>query len=156
MDSFDIEFGGATWGVARPTRGARDVLDKLVAEAAWAEVEALQALAPRAFQTAATEYVRAAGAGEYRAGGKGWLAVVNGPKGNTLFLLALLREKHPAATAADARALIAGKKEAVEAALAVLGPRFFGLLAELPDTPPEYLETFRLMAGTAPPPGPST
>lgn len=140
---FDIECSGKTWTIGRPTRAAKDVLGKLIVQSAWSRVEELREYLPQAYQESKDELVRQIGAGDFKPGGKCWMSAFNGPDGNTLFLLSLLKDKHPAATPDDARKLLAESADSVTVALAVLVPDFFDLLAALPDTPGEMRERFR-------------
>ena len=160
MSGFEIEYGGKTWTVSPPTPGARDRLESLVVQTAWDEVEALRAVIPGALPELKAEYLRAVGAQEYKTGGRGWFATFHGTAGNTLFLLSLLREKHPEATVDTARGLLAERRDAVEAAFAVLVPGFFELAAGLPTTPPEqrkgFLEAARLYREKQPDSPPSS
>ena len=154
-DGFDIEHAGRTWTVGRPTGAARKALTLAVKQVAWDEVEALKEVSPRAYAEAKDGYLAAAAARQFEPGGAKWLAVTNGPEGNTLFLWSFLKEHQPGVTLAEARELYAARPDAAAAALAVLVPAFFDLLAGHPETPPEYRPAFR-EAATAARPTPTT
>lgn len=67
--------------------------------------------------------------GVYRTFQPGWLRTLNSPAGGDLFVLSLLQEHHPDATADDVLGLKAEAGDALEDALRVVVPDFFRALA---------------------------
>lgn len=133
----EVELGGKTWRIGHPTQRAKAALEELAAASAVAEVVALKGVVPAATYAEMFEGVaRAVKRREYRTFGPGWLEQTTGPAGGSLFLLSLLRERHPEATEDDALALATAKPDEVQAALARVLPPFFELLmakAPIPD-----------------------
>ena len=146
---FDIELDGKVWKVAHPTRAARDALAAMVLQHAWANLKQTQTVLPDGYAELLAEMVRLIGAEEYKTGGKAWGATVNGPSGNALFVLSLLREHHPDASLKDARKLIGHRPDDVQVALAALVPGFFLLVGEDDEIPPERRAEMAALAAEA-------
>jgi len=140
----EIPHAGRAWKIGHPTQRAKACLEELVAAQALAEVKALAGvLGPEDYAAELADVRSAIRAKQHRTWGALWTAAVNGPEGPTLFLLSLLRERHPEATADEAADLAAGCPDEVAAALDRVVPPFFGLLVaakrELPPAERERL-----------------
>lgn len=132
-----VNYGGRVWSVGWPTQRAKAELEGLVYQVAKRNIDEL-----RPFMTA-DEYKAESAAlqssvrgGQHKTWGPLWVAVNNGPDTNTLFLLSLLRERHPEAQFADAAGMWATATDDVQTAMAQVIPGFFALLVKnLPGTP---------------------
>lgn len=144
----EISFQGKTWKVGHPTGRARSVLEELAVAKATAEVRSLKtALPPDAYAEMFTELCGRISAGDYRTWGAGWQRIIFGTQNSHLFLLSLLRENHPEATEADAKAIGFGCPEEVQLALARVVPDFFALLLQgLPLSPEQKAQMEGLVA----------
>lgn len=126
----EIEWGGKTWRVGHPVQKARAALEELVAAKAVAETRALEGiLDPAAYDAAQKDCLRAIRAGECRTWGAQWVATVNGPDGDYLFLMSLIKPQHPDATEADVSGLMSDRGFELAAALERVCPAFFTELA---------------------------
>lgn len=67
--------------------------------------------------------------GEYLTFAPGWARLMGQPAGSLLFLLSLLQEHHPDATADDVRRLSVAEPEQCEAAVRAVAPDFFAAAA---------------------------
>ncbi len=137
-----VTYKGKPWSIGWPTQRAKATLENLVFLIAKRNVEQLKSvMPPHEFaieQAALSSMIRG---GKYRTWGPLWVEVNNGPDGNTLFLLSLLRENHPEATFADAEGMWAESTDDVQTALAQVIPGFFKLLvAAAPGTPEQKAE----------------
>lgn len=120
-----------TWFVGWPIQAAKTVLEQLVVQVAEANLEELRGAMPQQrFARKEKELDDQLFGGHWKTWGSLWSTVVNGPDGMALFLLALLREKHPQATLAQARELWRDANRQVRRALTTVVPGFFDLLAE--------------------------
>ena len=125
----EILCGGKLWRVGHPTQAAKSRLEDFAAATAIAEVRALKTvLPPDAYADAWKDTLADVQAKQFRTWGAGWRRVVFDPQNFHLFFLTLLRENHPEATEADAKALLADEPELVAAALARVVPDFFTVL----------------------------
>lgn len=125
----EIRLGKQLWKVGHPTEAARAELERLVIQAASAEVLSLKGdLPPAAYAEMLSNFTRAVSAKAYKTWGDGWTEVVSKPENAHLFLLALLRENHPGATAEDSLALLERCPDEVAIAYAQVLPDFIRLL----------------------------
>ncbi len=158
----EIEWNGKRWKIGHPTQGAKGCLEELVAAKAVAEVKAIKGVLP------ADDYAEMFKAllsrittGYYRTFFPGWIEQTTGGGGAVLFLLSLLRERHPDATEADAVGLAGERGDEVQAALARVVPSFFEMLvASATHIPPDQKAAMRsamagVVAAAFPPPTPS-
>lgn len=132
-----IVCGDKTWTVGWPTQKAKSALEIATLELAVANHEEACAHLPAKFVARKQKELDGAiDGGHWRTWGELWTSVNEGPDGNTLFLLSLLREHHPDATLADARKLWREKGGETVRAFAVVVPSFFELLvADRPEPP---------------------
>jgi hypothetical protein len=130
----EVELNGKAWKIGHPTQRAKAALEELAAAKAVSEVVALKGVVPpAAYAEMFADVMRGIKTGAYKTFSPGWVEQATGPAGGALFLLSLLRERHPEATEEDAVALAAAKPDEVQAALArVLPPFFEALLATAP------------------------
>lgn len=134
----EIQWNGKVWRIGHPTQRAKAALEELAAAKAVTEVTALRAALPPAVYAELFDGVlKDVASGAYRTFGPGWVRQTTGPAGPALFLLSLLRERHPEATEADAIGLAAAKGDELKAALARVVPGFFDLALESHPAPPE-------------------
>lgn len=127
----EIVFQGKTWRIGHPTQRAKSALEELATAKAVAEVRALKTIVPAdAYGELFSELATRVSAGDYRTWGAGWQRIIFTPANAYMFLLSLLRERHPDATEADAQALASNCREEVELALARVVPDFFTMLVD--------------------------
>lgn len=133
-----IDYAGKTWSVSWPTQRAKAELEILVAATAFANLEQLASvLPPERYKAKCAELDAQIYAGQHRSWGALWSAVNSGPDGTPLFLLSLLKIKHPEATITDARKMWRDVNRQVNLALAQVIPGFFTILADDLPVPPE-------------------
>ena len=126
-----IECGGKSWQIGKPTQRAKDALEELVVRAAWAQVKALAAFDAEQYELAKADHFAALQKGEYKTFGPRWGNLVSGTaESGARFLCALLRERHPEATEADAMALLVNGSDDVREALLRVVPPFAQILLE--------------------------
>ncbi len=138
---FPIDLPGKTWLVGHPTQAAAERFNKLVKADAARQAQEEDAEMPGL--DALGQLRRDLTAGHYNAGGKLWREMLTGPRANVLYLLALLREHHPDATAADAERLTRDAAELVGLALQEVTPPFYDALADLERMPPPVAGALR-------------
>ncbi len=127
----EVEWNRKVWKIGHPTQGAKGALEELAAAKAVAAVTELKGAVPPATYAEMFENVmRGIKTQAYKTFAPGWLEQATGPAGGTLFLLSLLRERHPDATEEDAVGLATARPDEVQAALARVLPPFFDLLLE--------------------------
>lgn len=145
----EVEYAGRVWRVGFPTQRAKARLEELFAAQALAEVKALEGVLDPADYAGELAAVRdAVRSKQYRTWAPGWVAAMNGPEAGTLFLLSLLRENHPDATAADARALAENRADEVNAAVdRVAAPFFETVAADFPGTPAAKAKALEVVRG---------
>jgi hypothetical protein len=144
VDAFELtDAAGKVWRLGKATGESRKAMIAAVAQLSWASVAEMQTLCPEAFDTISKAYARDIEANEHKPGGRLWKAHAEGAAGTALFVYALLKPQHPDAKLSDAREILAHDPAGVSAAVAVLVPGFFGLLAGHPETPPEHRQAFR-------------
>lgn len=134
-----IKMPSKTWSVGHPTQRAKGELELLVAQVALANLEKMQRVLSKAkyLEKCAALDAKIEG-GHHQTWGSLWTSVNSGPDGNNLFLLSLLRERHPEAELSDAIAMYSDEPRQVKLALAIVVPSFFALLvAHLPLSPEE-------------------
>lgn len=158
----EISWNDKTWKVGHPTQRAKACLEELAAAKAVGEVVALKgAVPPAAYAEMFCDLMRGVKTGAYKTFGPGWVEQTTGPGGAVLFLLALLRERHPDAAEADALGLAADRGDEVQAALARVVPDFFDLLLASATIPAAQKQVVRealagALAVAFPPPTPSS
>jgi hypothetical protein len=138
-----------TWLVSWPTQKAKTRLNNLFIGMAEQNVnESSAGLSPARRAQADKDFSEAMRRGDYKTWGAGWLAEYQTPRGQVMFLLSLLQEKHPTATEADAIALFRDKGGEVTRALLRVAPPFFSLMIDdMPTAPmadPEALLAFKM------------
>lgn len=143
-----IVYKDKTWLVGHPTQKAKAELELQTMLAAVANVERLRrVLRPEEYKRRLDALDAKIEGGAYQTWGEVWMSVNNSPDGKPLFLLALLKETHPEATFADARAIWLNEPRQVKRAFTVVIPSFFALLAEdLPQMPEERQQAAAEMA----------
>jgi hypothetical protein len=126
-----ITYKEKVWQVGWPTQRARAQMEGLVIEAARRNLASLKEfLPPDEYQRQEAELRAAIFSGQWKTGGDLWQTVVQGRDSNTVFLLSLLREKHPEATWDVAEGMWADAPEAALEAFARVVPNFLPLLVE--------------------------
>lgn len=133
-----VQYKGRAWHIGWPTQNAKGTLEGLVYQVSRQNIEDMKPfMSPAEYAEERAALRVALHAGQHKTWGELWTAVQRGPDSNTLFLLSLLREKHPDATLADARALWTGDAICdVKDAMALVIPNFYLLLVpELPVSP---------------------
>jgi hypothetical protein len=138
-----------TWLVGWPTQKAKTRLNNLFIGMAEQNVnESSAGLSPQRRAQADKDFSESMRRGDYKTWGAGWLAEYQTPRGQVMFLLSLLQEKHPTASEADAIALFRDKGGEVTRALLRVAPPFFSLMIDdMPQAPmadPEKLKAFKL------------
>lgn len=134
----EIKVPGKTWKVGWPTQSAKIHHELLVAAHAEEELEARRGIYSREkFARKERELEEGLLAGEHHVGGAYWNRLVDGPDWNVVLLASLLKEHHPEATVADARALWAGEPRKVRVALAYVIPPFATALVNAAPVPQE-------------------
>jgi hypothetical protein len=135
----EFEFRGRTWKVGHPVQAAKAELEKLVLQYVLESHEAMRGVWPDAkFAAKEKELDELIYGRHYRTWGSLWKVAVNGPDGNALLLLSLLKAHQPAAALDDARAMWANATRQVLIAYAQVMPDFFSaLVASHPGTPEE-------------------
>lgn len=156
----EISWNGKVWRIGHPTQRAKAVLEELVAAKAIGEVTALKtALPPETYAEVFQGVLDRVSGGEFRTFGRGWVNLTTGGTGAVLFLLSLLRERHPDATESDAIGLAADRGDEVQGALGRVIPSFFELLLETSAIPAQQKQAVRAALGqalsAAPPPPPT-
>lgn len=132
----EIHAGDRVYKVGHPTQRAKGRLEELVAQQARRDI--------LRFGGSAADWLDRVEAGDYATLRPGWNRVMQSPAAGSLFLLSLLREHHPDATADDAARLDKAEPEQVRAALARVVPPFFELvLADVPLPPAEKADLIR-------------
>jgi len=125
----EIVLHDQVWRIGHPTQRAKSELENLAIRQATKEIlDARPLVGEAAYQEMMTSHRRAMAAKEYRTFGPGWQAVITGPDGHVLFLLALLRERHPEAHEGIARELLTSRGDEVAVALMQVAPPFCELL----------------------------
>ncbi len=125
----EIEWQGKVWKIGHPTNRARGALEELVAAKAVTSITKLEGVMPPAVYAAMfADVMRDIKLERYKTFDKLWVEQTQGSSGAVLFLQALLRERHPEATEADAISLAMGKDNEVQAAIARVAPGFFDML----------------------------
>jgi hypothetical protein len=132
-----VRWRGREYPVSPPTLGTVARLEVLIAAAAGAEVDALQGTPLHARMSKALEAMLVARA--HRAGGELWDRYMGGTDGAVLYLLALLREKSPDMTEADARRMAAEESDQVRRALVLVTPDFLRLVGERAGASPDQV-----------------
>ncbi len=143
----EIDLNGKLWTIGHPTQRAKAELEKLAVQQATREIlDARPLIGDVAYQEAMTSHRRGMAAKEYKTFGAGWQAVIQGPDGHVLFLLALLRERHPEANEGIARELISTRGDEVAVALMQVAPPFCEMLVrDMTATPEEKAEALAKM-----------
>lgn len=133
--SFDWD--GRTWTLGHPVQRAKAELERLVRQYVCAELEEMRGVWPEPkFAAKEAELDERIYGGQCKTWGGLWLAATDGPDGNALFLLSLLRGRHPEATLDDARVMWNASPRPLRHAFAEVIPGFFGhLLRFLPGEP---------------------
>ena len=141
-EPFPVRCGGKTWLIAHPTVGTVGRLEILVATAAGDELDALRAegLPPAQVAAMNRELNSQLAARSHRAGGDLHARVMAGPDGTALYLLALLRDRQPDATLADARTLLADAPDETGRAVAAVTPVFTKLTGAKRGLSPSQIE----------------
>lgn len=122
----EIPVNGRVWRLGHPTQRAKAELEKLAVQQATDRVLELRpALDPPAYAAVFAGLMSQIQRGHFKTWGAGWQEVVFDPANAHLFLLSLLRECHPEATADDVAALAEAEPDRVQAALAQVVPGFF-------------------------------
>lgn len=120
-----IECGGKTWRLGFNTQDAKARLEELFRAHVMREaVKKKRALGGKEGQDAYDHDNDAVTDGEYDTFEKGWYRLLAKPAGSVMYLLSLLQEHHPDATAADARSLVVQEPEQTQAAVNAISPDF--------------------------------
>ncbi len=137
-----VTYNGKPWSVGHPTQRAKATLEGLVAQVATRNIEELKAFyTPQQYKEEMEQLRASIRGGHHRTWGPLWLAVNGGPESNVLFLLTLLRERHPEATLNDAEGMWSDCNEDAKTAMAMVVPSFYALLVKsLPGTPEHRAE----------------
>ncbi len=137
-----ITYKDKVWSVGHPTQRAKAQLEGLAAQVAMRNVEEMRDFYSAQQYKEEVESVRSAiRGGHHKTWGSLWMTVNNGPESNMLFLLSLLRERHPEAMLADAEGMWADVTEDAKTAMAMVVPSFYALLVKsLPGSPEERTE----------------
>jgi hypothetical protein len=147
VDVFEVADGkGKVWKLGRATGESRKAMIAAVAQVAWNNIAEMQILCPESYPESRDAFTRDVGAGEHKPGGKLWTAMTRGPLHAALFTFALMKPHHPDCKLSDAQELLAANKDGVSAAVAVLVPGFFDMLADHPETPPDHRAALRAAA----------
>ncbi len=138
-----------TWRIGWPDGRAKTRLNALLIGMAEENVrESNAGLSPARRAMAEKDFSEALRRGDYRTWGSGWLAEYNTPRGQLMFLLALLQGEQPSATEADAVMLFRDYGDEVTRALLRVAPPFFSLLIDdleqIRTATPEAVKTFKL------------
>lgn len=133
-----VTYNKKPWSVGHATQRAKAELELQVVQVALRNIDRLKSVLPAQVwqQKSAALDAQIAG-GHYQTWGSLWTAVNNGPDGTALFLLSLLRERHPEATLEDAAGILRYEPRQVQHAMSIVVPGFFKLLAETAPVPPE-------------------
>lgn len=137
-----VTHNGKTWQIGHPTQNAKATLEILVVEAAQRNIDKLKSsLSVARYEAKCAALDTKIEGGHHRTWGSLWRSVNSGPDGTALFLLSLLREKHPEATFEDAEALLRDEPRGTGRAFMQVAPAFFSLLvACLPGATPQEKE----------------
>ncbi len=132
-----ITHADKTWVLGHPTQRAKAELEFLVVEAAQKNIDDLKPiLKPADYRRRCAALDELVNGGHYKTGGSLWTVNNNGPLGQPLFLGALLRERNPEVTLAEAVAIWLGEPDQTRRALGMVVPDFFAVLAtSLPLSP---------------------
>jgi hypothetical protein len=121
---------GKLWSVGWPTQRAKGELEQIVVQAARQNLNDLRGVLPEEEWEEESRALRAQLVGRHwQTWGSLWSTVTDGPDGLPLFMLALMRPRHPKATIADAKRLWLDANEDCRTALAMVVPDFFEMLA---------------------------
>ena len=133
----EFAFRGRTWRIGHPVQAAKAELEKLVLQYVLESHEAMRGVWPDTkFAAKERELDELIYGRHYRTWGTLWKTATNGPDGNALLLLSLLRVHQSAATLDDARAMWANATRQLLIAYSQVMPDFFSdLVASHPGTP---------------------
>lgn len=136
-----ITADGQIYKLAYPTPAAIDRIEKMIAAVFVAEVSSLaDALPANEYADLRKDMREALAARAHRAGGSMWQRVMSEPHGATLYILSLFQHFHPTMTEADAIRIKRAASAEVDAALALVTPVFFDLLADRMGATPEQAQ----------------
>lgn len=139
-----VTHGGKVYTVGRPTPAALAAVEEEIAKAAWAEAQAMAAVAPGLADDVRGRLL----ARQHRVGGPLWDKVFQTVAANVLQLWALLAPHHPEVTPADAEALFLAEPDQCELALLLTAPDFSAAVARRGKAAPQRVAAARAAAET--------
>lgn len=125
-----VNDGPRTWRLGWNNQDAKAELEaQIVAFATEDTLNRMKRLSSESAQALFTLFQNRVDAGAYHTFAPGWTHVMADPASSWLFLLSLLKEHQPGATAADAKRLLAEEPERVRIAVGIVAPDFFEAVA---------------------------